>query len=551
MLRSPASTQISIQMKTFPTCTIATPLCRIPSFESILTKATHVTSGKLHLVTVPLPISLTKCQAQQSVPVAAMPVPSQRQLPSIAPAPEISQQYTVQSSDRHDMSVTESAQRSVLKSSKRSLKFSELEKENLPTTKSNEEVEIKTILAIKEEWEKGGYQKYQLIGDNWDKNILPSYRTSDRKTVSLHLFNIYAIVDRVQPVPLVMEENPQSDLPVLDFLPSIEEQFPFGLFDCNENKTPEIIKLMKKLSKQYVPCVNGEIVEPVFFGGQYSLLLKMRPKQETDLLMKNAQNAMANGHTAMERLEGFISKIEDFQRLMNFLEAIHKMTCNTESVAAKCTVYYYRNILNMRNVKGKVCNSYRAYQLLYYAILDAIILNRFLRHLHLEEVDQEINIPQFSDMSNEEKLSCLNEISESILEERVNLGVLPPDQSERLIANRFVNLQGGTNNNISLDEYLEMLNRDTKVTCSGHQTKKSILKHSKEYPHLVNFASHFDNITNLTGKKGFHHLPSYQADVQTIAKDLLQENVLTYKTSRIIKCKERKKKTKTHLTVHL
>ncbi|CAC5407727.1 unnamed protein product [Mytilus coruscus] len=146
MLRSPASTQISKQMKTFPTCTIATPLCSIPSFESILTKATHVTSGKLHLVTVPLPISLTKCQTQQSVPVAAMPVPSQRQLPSIAPAPEISQQYTVQSSDRHDMSVTESAQRSVLKSSKRSLQFSEFEKENLPTTKSNGEVEVPNIV---------------------------------------------------------------------------------------------------------------------------------------------------------------------------------------------------------------------------------------------------------------------------------------------------------------------------------------------------------------------------------------------------------------------
>lgn len=32
---------------------------------------------------------------------------------------------------------------------------------------------------------------------NWDKDILPSYRTSDRKTLSLHLFNMYAILDRV------------------------------------------------------------------------------------------------------------------------------------------------------------------------------------------------------------------------------------------------------------------------------------------------------------------------------------------------------------------
>ena len=39
--------------------------------------------------------------------------------------------------------------------------------------------------------------KYQLVGDNWDKNILPSYRTSDRKTQSLHLFNVIGVVDRV------------------------------------------------------------------------------------------------------------------------------------------------------------------------------------------------------------------------------------------------------------------------------------------------------------------------------------------------------------------
>lgn len=38
---------------------------------------------------------------------------------------------------------------------------------------------------------------YQLIGDNWDKNILPSYRTLDKGTLSLHLFNVIAVQDRV------------------------------------------------------------------------------------------------------------------------------------------------------------------------------------------------------------------------------------------------------------------------------------------------------------------------------------------------------------------
>ena len=48
-----------------------------------------------------------------------------------------------------------------------------------------------------------------------------------------------------------------------------------------------------------------------------------------------------------------------------------------------------------------------------------------------------------------------------------------------------MNVQRSANNNIALDEYLEMLNRDSKIACRGHQTKESILKHSKEYPLLV------------------------------------------------------------------
>ena len=114
-------------------------------------------------------------------------------------------------------------------------------------------------------------------------------------------------------------------------------------------------------------------------------------------------------------------------------------------------------------------------------------------------------------------------------------GILSEDQTERLIANRFVNLQGGKNNNISLDEYLEMLNRDSKIACSGHKTKDSIITHSKEYPHLINFVGHFDNITEVKGRKGFHHIPSYKSDVVKVFKDLKQANVLTHTPNRPFK----------------
>ena len=89
-----------------------------------------------------------------------------------------------------------------------------------------------------------------------------------------------------------------------------------------------------------------------------------------------------------------------------------------------------------------------------------------------------------------------------------------------------MNVQGGTNNNIALDEYLEMLNRDSKIACKGHQTKESILKHSKEYPILVEMTKHVEKISNTRVRKGFHHLPSYETDVQIVLKDLLGRNAV-------------------------
>lgn len=69
-------------------------------------------------------------------------------------------------------------------------------------------------------------------------------------------------------------------------------------------------------------------------------------------------------------------------------------------------------------------------------------------------------------------------------------GILSDEQRVRLTANRFINLQGGVNNNMALDEYVELLNRDSKIACSGFQTKESIL----EFPMVVNVVKHHDSI---------------------------------------------------------
>ena len=114
--------------------------------------------------------------------------------------------------------------------------------------------------------------------------------------------------------------------------------------------------------------------------------------------------------------------------------------------------------------------------------------------------------------------------------------VLSNSQRERLIANRFVNIQGGVNNNIALDEYVEMLNRDSKLSCSGYKTKDSIIEHSREYPILSQAVKYVDEISEFRKSKGFHHLPSYKDDVHKVAKDLFKLEVFQNQT-RKVKCK--------------
>lgn len=83
-----------------------------------------------------------------------------------------------------------------------------------------------------------------------------------------------------------------------------------------------------------------------------------------------------------------------------------------------------------------------------------------------------------------------------------NPHTLTSQQRERFIANRTINLQGGKNNNIALDEYIEMINRDSKNIVSGHQTKENIIERSKQFPHLISYVKYFDVISKIKAKKG-------------------------------------------------
>ena len=331
-------------------------------------------------------------------------------------------------------------------------------------------------------------------------------------------------------------------------------------------------------------------------------------------------------------------------------QARAKLTFNSGSGQDPGTLYYFRNLLTHRDVKGEVKNSYRPYKLLYYTVFDAICQLLLLHHFDMPDEHSNIPFPEkYKNLSHKEKVEWLNQVSNEILQtwffenqddiclewsqhsenywlsERLvwvlsnlmNTGnimfkslqksqdpkwrtliksriTLTCHSSQELghgcwyggwrafhkvsliwtasiqqdkkskIPNRFCSsyslnfkywysLRGTetktgceqickcsrwTNNNIALDEYLEMVNRDSKVVCTRNQMKERIILHSKVYPHLVNFVKHFDEIANIRQKKGFHHLPSYQSDVKKVLQDLMQNDILVYDPNRKRHCQK-------------
>ncbi|KAL3831302.1 hypothetical protein ACJMK2_023072, partial [Sinanodonta woodiana] len=147
------------------------------------------------------------------------------------------------------------------------------------------------ILDIKNKWADEGNTKFQLVGDNWDKNILPSYRTSDRKTFLTFIPSVYEQQMLMKELTFIFGTS------IIKTLPQISRYFQgiypvhlnhryseFAGIKTTQNKTQEMIQLLKKLSDLYVPCRNGEIVEPVF-------LICDRLTNER---VQGTQNAMSN-----------------------------------------------------------------------------------------------------------------------------------------------------------------------------------------------------------------------------------------------------------------
>lgn len=91
-------------------------------------------------------------------------------------------------------------------------------------------------------------------------------------------------------------------------------QVPLGILFKNENLNDEMIDILDVIHSKYVPRketvdetgeVKCELLDAIFFGGD----------QLTEERARNAKDARGDGDSQYDRLEGVISKVEDWHAI--------------------------------------------------------------------------------------------------------------------------------------------------------------------------------------------------------------------------------------------
>lgn len=86
-------------------------------------------------------------------------------------------------------------------------------------------------------------------------------------------------------------------------------------------------------------------------------------------------------------------------------------TYSTQSANESGTMYYYKNILDARNFKGKVKISYKVYKMLDRTVFDAMCCVIFLQEVGVHKQKETVPLPNdFCEWSNDQKIEWLNNI---------------------------------------------------------------------------------------------------------------------------------------------
>ncbi|XP_071172881.1 uncharacterized protein [Mytilus edulis] len=279
---------------------------------------------------------------------------------------------------------------------------------------------------------------YRFNLDNLDFHIKVRNMTEDHQNESKHYIQLMAIKDRVicEDLPNERPIGNLQHIPIGDFLPNcddisslrtdmiqvtasiltkhltsfmpyqkcIPEGFyhqyseqmkqkstvvPLGILPLNENKTSEMIEILRYL-QQYVPGTRSEEelakedirdetnagLRPIAVGGDQLSVERIRC----------AHMARLDGDTPEERLEGVFAMVEDFHEKMNFLQVIMDKFYLTTSCRDAGTLYQLRNLINRRNVVTKVSKDYHADGEFIDLTTEAHVIAAALKHLEMNDM---------------------------------------------------------------------------------------------------------------------------------------------------------------------
>ncbi|CAC5406574.1 unnamed protein product [Mytilus coruscus] len=196
---------------------------------------------------------------------------------------------------------------------------------------------------------------------------------------------------------------------------------PLGILPLNENKTSDMIEILKTLHK-YVPGsrseeeINCEDERDDSCAGMRTIPLG--GDQLTVERIRSAHLCRFDGDTPEERLEGVIAMVEDFHEKMNFLQVIMDRYYSTNSSRERGTLYQLRNIINRRNVVSDVSKGYHASADFIDLVTECHIITAALEHLNMESPSSECeSLPEnISKADSETKKAILLQICTAIVD---------------------------------------------------------------------------------------------------------------------------------------
>eukprot|EP00794_Sanderia_malayensis_P017126 gene17124-18847_t len=329
-------------------------------------------------------------------------------------------------------------------------------------------------------------QSYGIVGDNLDFFIRVKHMSSTNQNKSIHWFNLLGLLNRVTGSDLDNEHplKQVDEIKAADFIPTpelhaelledlvplaarvivdnipgfadfkklvlrhIEHKYsdamkdktieiPLGLLMKNESIGSEMIEILEYVHEKYVPCNKGAkgktCTQKVFFGGD----------NLTEERARNLQGAMAEGDTDIDRLEGIITKNEDWHAIRYMYKILYEIFYNEASAKDVGSMSYNMNLTRNSNARGNVLDRFNACKEFVRFETEALLVTLAMQYFGITNIHahrDEVIPPNINDASKEEKVEWLyrckcHKINR--VEEKSGFGKTPKDDVYSYAAGRL------------------------------------------------------------------------------------------------------------------